>query len=717
LSRSRSRSKSPKDPPKKKKKKSDKKKKNKKRTGSGSPTTAARMRRISRQRDPFEDADDFLAPQRKRKKATGQWSPSPSPGRCDFLHDSACQDKNPSWTPPLGSPKGPGGHYDNDGALTPKKAKRKRDKSKKKKKQHPMEKQRKEKKRKRRTQTPEPLPSKEVFASGNNILVSVSFNKESTTNNAISTLGSQQQSIVTMASTREDLLSNRLGSIDHLANSNLSSAVGAIKKGKREKLRKRKKLEAKPVAIIDLERSPFQVHQEPADVIVLTDSEDATDQLSTRRERERDRDHDMMRENGQREKTPQVGSLDTIMEASYENMTQSTGPKTPPEPPLVKFNLPSKKMQHKARNNPLHEDADDINSADELEAACSMAPEEQTPQHGHGSHDGGQKIGPNTPPESGPCSPDAYDPFEPTKSPSLSPRSPTPTLSQSLDQQAASMPASSAIGSGSGDKGDNDGAHATVSNASTSTQTQTSVLNPVELVMALVKPNQSGIIQQESEVSSAQYISSSSVSLALGIGSSTGGGLGGSGGGDSHDKASDGKSITVLSNVLLTSSSVVSSSQHIPSISSPTPPSKKLTPLPKAGSVASSSSGVGNMPTTSGGVGGLRNGSGIGNAGGSGHALDDSFSMDIESPYSPGSADYEDLFEPPILTEGNRRGKGGASGGKVEIFDNLFGSSSPVGNTRMSSRYNTAAGKKSHRSKGDRKSKLKGIYCVPVYLH
>ncbi|XP_039493861.1 PHD and RING finger domain-containing protein 1 [Drosophila santomea] len=712
-SRSRSRSASPKDLPKKKKRKSDKKKK-KKRTGSGSPTTAARMRRISRQRDPFEDADDFLAPQRKRKKGgmpTGQWSPSPSPGRCDFLHDSAVQDKNPSWTPPLGSPKGSGGHYNNDGALTPKKTKRKRDKSKKKKKQHQLEKPRKEKKRKRRTQTPEPLPSKEVFASGNNILVSVSFNKDSTTNNASATLGSQQQSVVAIPPGREDLLSNRMASM--ASNSKIGSAVGAIKKTKR----KRKKLEAKPVAIIDLERSPFQVHQEPADVIVLTDSEDATDPLSSRRERERDRDHDLMRENGQREKTPQVGSLDAIMETSYENMTQSTGPKTPPEPPLVKFSLPTKKLQHKVRNNPLHEDVDDINSADELEASCSMAPEEQTPQHGHASHDGGQKIGPNTPPESGPCSPDAYDPFEPTKSPSLSPRSPTPTMGQNLEQQTASVPASGATGSGSVDKGESDGTHVNVSNASTSTQTQTNALNPVDLVMALMnKPNQSGPIQQESEVSSAQYISSSSVSLSVGVGSSTGGSLGGAGVADSHDKSADGKTITVLSNVLLTSSSVVSSSQHIPSISSPTPPSKKLTPLPKAGgSVASSSSGVGNMPTTSSGIGGPRNGSGLGNAGGSSNALDDSFNMDIESPYSPGSADYEDLFEPPIPMEGSRRAKGGATGGKVEIFDNLFGSSSPVGNIRMSSRYNTAVGKKSHRSKADRKSKVKGSRNPDLY--
>ncbi|XP_022222866.2 serine/arginine repetitive matrix protein 2 [Drosophila obscura] len=786
LSRSRTRSKSPKAVTKKKKKKADKKKKNKKRTASTSPTTAARMRRISRQRDPFEDADDFLAPQKKRRHSppiskgvsTGHWSPSPSlsDDHMKFIHDGG--DKNSSWTPPLGSPKGllghPGhGHYADDGrrSVTPlgigKKAKRKRDKSKKKKK--PIDKlQRKEKKnRKRRTQTPEPIPSKEVFASGNNILVSVSFNKEPASGTMASALQQQQlqqqqqqQTVVTMPALRhDDLLANRLtgSSMDRL----LSNA--SVKpKLKKDKIRKRKKLDAKPVAIIDLERSPFQVHQEPADVIVLTDSEDANEAPPPphpmRRDREREsraeqqqqeqqqqqqqrerhqrrrgsgvaspaEHHDLMRENGQREKTPQVDSLATIMEtSSYETLQQTTGPKTPPEPPIVKFNLPAKK-QHNVRSNPLHEDADDINSADELEAACSSrelpgagiddhdnddGQQQQQQPHGHSHDSGTQKIGPNTPPESGPCSPDAYDPFEPTKSPSLSPRSPTPEPTQNLEQ---ALPNSSGA-AGPGDKSDSDShshshslAPTAVSN-STSTQTQTQasgVINPVDLVMALMnKPNQStnaGSQQQEKAggkacdvVTSTQYLGSSSSV----VGSSAGGGGGGGDGG--HDKTlAEGNTITVLSNVLLSGSSVVSSSQHIPVISSPTPLAKKLTPLPKAGggSVASSSScGIANLPTTSSG---LRNG-----GGGSGNAasatvsaLDDSFTMDIESPYSPGSADYEDLFEPPQ----QQRSKGGA---KTEMFDNLFGSTSPVGNIARMSRF-----KKSQRgnNKGERKSRKGG---------
>ncbi|XP_034663330.1 serine/arginine repetitive matrix protein 2 isoform X1 [Drosophila subobscura] len=769
LSRSRTRSKSPKAVIKKKKKKSDKKKKNKKRAASTSPTTAARMRRISRQRDPFEDADDFLAPQKKRRHSppiskgvpAGNWSPSPSlsDDHMKFIHDGG--DKNSSWTPPLGSPKGmlghPGGHYADDGRRSPtplgvgKKAKRKRDKSKKKKK--PIDKlQRKEKKnRKRRTQTPEPIPSKEVFASGNNILVSVSFNKEPASGTNASALQQQQQqqqqTVVTMPARHDDLLANRLtgSSMDRL----LSNA--SVKpKLKKDKTRKRKKLDAKPVAIIDLERSPFQVHQEPADVIVLTDSEDANEappphpmrrdrdsrEQQQQEQQQRDRHqrrrgsgvaspaehHDLMRENGQREKTPQADSLATIMEtSSYETLQQTTGPKTPPEPPIVKFNLPAKKT-HNVRNNPLHEDADDINSADELEAACSSRElpgagiadhdnddgQQQQP-HGH-SHEGGtQKIGPNTPPESGPCSPDAYDPFEPTKSPSLSPRSPTPTPTQNLEQ---ALPNSSGS-AGPGDKSDSDShsrsrshslAPTAVSNSTgTQTQTQTSgAINPVDLVMALMnKPNQSNNASSQQEkaggkacdvVTSTQYLGSGSAASA-----------GGSGGDGGHDKTNaEGNTITVLSNVLLSGSSVVSSSQHIPVISSPTPLAKKLTPLPKAGggSVASSSScGIANLPTTSSG---LRNGGSSGNAASATvNALDDSFTMDIESPYSPGSADYEDLFEPPP----QQRSKGGGGGAKTEMFDNLFGSTSPVGNTARMSRF-----KKSQRgnNKGERKSRKGG---------
>lgn len=731
---SRSRSKSPR---KKKKKKSDKKKKNKKRPASNSPV--GRLRRISRQRDPFDDADDFLGPQlgKKPKKSASHWSPSPTPSisgeHMNFIHNSGgmAGEKPSSWTPPLTSPRAPGAlHYTEDPrrSFTPvvsKKMKTKRDKSKKKKK--PLDKQqRKEKKRKRHTLTPEPMPSKEVFASGNNILVSVSFNKEATSSNALAGTA-QHQTVVTLPPTRDEFLVGRRTSIDRLTNNS---------GGKRSK-RKRKKLDAKPVAIIDLERSPFHVHQEPADVIVLTDSEDANDNQALRRERRRNSavsnaDHQSMRENGQREKTPPADCMDTILETSYENLTQTTGPKTPPEPQhLVKFNLPAKK-QHNVRNNPLHDDADDIHSADEMETVCSMrsgidgGDSQQQQAHVNDGLIPAQKIGPNTPPESGPCSPDAYDPFEPTKSPSLSPRSPTPNPTQSLESNSGINAGVDKIDTLSGTQkhnsssSHNDDAMADVSSStanlsnasSTTTQTNTNVINPVDLVMALMNKPSNSSMQQElgnksCDVTSSQYLSSTTMSTTL------------TGVSGNEDKPADSaNTITVLSNVLLSSSTVVSSSQHIPVLSSPsTTLSRKLSSLPKStGSVASSSSGIVNLPAGSGNLrngntatGSAAGGAGVGGTGVGGLILDESFNVEIESPYSPGSADYEDLFEPP--PDANAIGsRGRAKGsGKTEMFDNLFGSSSPV-NQHRSSRFNNTGGRKQQRAnnKNERKSKAKG---------
>lgn len=84
--------------------------------------------------------------------------------------------------------------------------------------------------------------------------------------------------------------------------------------------------------------------------------------------------------------------------------------------------------------------------------------------------------------------------------------------------------------------------------------------------------------------------------------------------------------------------------------------------------------------------------------------------MDIDpSPYSPDSSDYDDLFEPPIASpppthqKKNRGGK--ASGGKAEVFEDLFGSTSPVQNKLSGGR-----GKK-QRSK---KSSIKGCYATEV---
>lgn len=688
ISRSRSKSPRPKGG-KKKKAKESRKKKSKRRMATISPSP---NRRISRQPDPF---DIEKPPKKKRRRSPRAksplledhgWSPSPSPPPTQAIADNFDYppDKNVSWTPPMQSPLL--GLFRSGDVRSVSRSSRK-DKNKRGKKKKKGEKRRdgrKDKKRKRRTETPEPAPSKEVFASGNNILVSVSFNKETTLSQQHA-----QQTIVTLPQNREDLMSlNRRTSVDR-------ATIGSNATKRRKD--KRKKIDTKPVAIIDLERSPFQVEQEPTDVIVLTDSEEANErdqQREHRRDRHRSesscpRDTDAENTShrnqrsggasgGQRGDKSTPERLDTIHEESYD-LTQ-TGPKTPPEPPLVKFNLQAKK-QSKVRN-PLHEDEDDMASDGELDER-----QQQQLQENHRSDmdtmhaQSSQKIGPNTPPESGPCSPDAYDPFEPTKSPSISPRSPTPPPSQ-MDVSQNSI-----CGESNGDL------IATQKHIENEQQQQRreqipglggnvaqgASINPVDLVMALINSksvsnnNNQDLTNKSND---SQHLNSNDDSF--------------------RDKGNDeGNSITVLSNLLISSGNM----QHIPSISSPTPPSamsKKLPALPKiGGSVGGSSSSGVNM----------RNG---GTVAGTSNNADDSFNMnDIESPYSPGSAEYDDLFEPPPEASGGnkRRSKRGKP---AEVFDNLFGSSSPVGNVRLPSYTPSKKHKGGVGAGATRKSKVKG---------
>ncbi|XP_037946542.1 serine/arginine repetitive matrix protein 1-like [Teleopsis dalmanni] len=665
---SRSRSKSPFNAVKSKKKKTKdrKKKKNKKRALSLSPET---NRRISRQQDPFIEN----APPKKKRHVVSKnkspvdeqtWSPSPSPPP-PLLNYERERENNISWTPPITTNRISQISRDDyapvlrrSSSILSKKEKRKRTK-KKKKTEKRKDTTRKDKRRQRRTKTPEPAPSKEVFASGNNILVSVSFNKETTNQQP------QQTTVVTLPPTREDLLTSRRISIDHAANANAA-------KKRKEKPHKRKKIDAKPIAIIDLDRSPFQIHQEPTDVIILTDSEDGRE---NEREQRRERRQSIQSVNDniehrqqlttsarvsvQHEQTPPLERLETIMEESYE--LQQTGPKTPPEPPIVKFNINSKK-QNKIRINPLH-DEQEMQSETESQERPEQDEHRQDVETIH-THNN-QKIGPNTPPDSGPCSPDAYDPFEPTKSPSMSPRSPSPAP---IDTSQNSI--SECGADGISQKHVEEQRHSGERNAqqisggtSSGITTQSTTMNPVELVMALMNTKVNNSQDLANKSNESQYTTSTHM-LSSGVhGSTHDDNMGGM-----REKSDD--NITVISNVLI-STCVSQQSQHIPSISSPTPPVNKTSqvlklPLPKVGGSVGSSSGVG-LPAINNNV---RNGT-----------ADDIFNInDTESPYSPGSADYEDLFEPPPDTNSKRRTK---RAGKGDVFDNLFGSSSPVNALRL----------------------------------
>ncbi|CAG9562281.1 unnamed protein product [Danaus chrysippus] len=177
------------------------------------------------------------------------------------------------------------------------------------------ERRRRDPERHRRRLRDAPGPSKEVFTSGDNILVSVSFKEQER---------GEESERRRRRETRRERRRRRRAAVPPEVEV------------------------AKPVAIIDLDRSPFrELTPSPKNVIVLSDS-----------------DHGE-REAGE-EKPP-------VEEVPAEAPT--LGPKTPPEPLAP-------------------------------EPAAAAPPERE-----------------HTPPEAEPHSPDAYDPFEPTRSASASPGS------------------------------------------------------------------------------------------------------------------------------------------------------------------------------------------------------------------------------------------------------------------------------------------------------
>lgn len=252
------------------------------------------------------------------------------------------------------------------------------------------------------TSTDRQLIPQEVFASGDNILVSVSFNKEA--NKA------PQTTIVTLPPTKEQILPKKTTERD------------TVTKRSKRGPRKHKKITAKPVAIIDLDRSPFkEITPSPKAVIVLSDSDHEDNNNTDKQDRpsvpvsDNEVTSSNMGNRGMDTQSEQISQPQspTMDDLSFENTT--LGPKTPPEPSsIVKFSLPIK-MKNKLRvvNNPLHEIHDDEETSNDKQI-------EESTLNASDSSQQQNKVGPNTPPESA-CSPDAYDPFEPTKSASQSP--------------------------------------------------------------------------------------------------------------------------------------------------------------------------------------------------------------------------------------------------------------------------------------------------------
>lgn len=409
-----------------------------------------------------------------------------------------------------------------------------------------------EMRRERRRRDPERLrhrrlrdvagPSKEVFTSGDNILVSVSFKDQE----------------------RPEEEEER-------------------RERRRERRRRRRKGAAadadtaavKPVAIIDLERSPFrELTPSPKNVIVLSDSEPG-------------------------EKEEAKGAASAVAEGGK-------GPQTPPSPSAAVA-------------------APAAATAAAPPASAAVAP---TAAAGAGAGVGADPRGPNTPP-SPPDSPDAYDPYEPTRSasgsPSASPAlpSPLPFASPAAPGAPAAGPAPTAV--------------RPLMTLETAQKTNMSAdevldrrpLSPIEKVMALLQSTR----DVSPEPGDPQPMGGGGDALGLAL------------------AAAPGVPPALASAPAPAPSAAPLSAPRIllPEALRPQPPKlflAKPSPIKSDPIKPMQAVKISRPPQLPLGLGGG------------------------DSPYSPGSSDFGDLFEPP--SQGRRGGGGGGGGEGRDAFDALF---------------------------------------------
>lgn len=633
----------------------------------------------SKKVSPFHSPNrrEYTPVLRHRSSRSKSWDDQASWNRSGS--EAAPNEADVSWTPPIA-------HAPENLTVILKNrdSKRKRDKKRKTEK-HKAELLSKKEKRKRSDKQSSPaLPSKEVFASGDNILVSVSFNKEKTQQ-------PQQTTIVTLPPTKEQIMSKK--SNDRDGNSKRS------RRNTRDAPRKHRKVDIKPVAIIDLDNSPFkEVTPSPRAVIILSDSDHENDKLNntpslnysmTSNAAEsisNDKHHSSI---DNRETNIRVSSPPLSPAAESASFDIPLGPKTPPEPShLVKFSLSAGAKTKIVRTvvNPLHDDdnddddddVDDDDDDDEEEDDERAENKESNIENVIATADkvqssnasSQQKVGPNTPP--GPCSPDAYDPFEPTKSAS---QSPNDSIQDNVDDPQTST-------------GDDNKSSKSVDLSMALINSKASMDAANSLLSSTLGGEDMDITDNPNNESNVSPYKDKPID-------------------DGFRDAAPPKSsgIHVFSNVLLTSAKDTSRIQTQPSQSRTS--TLAITNLSTSVSTISTSK-QSPMKYTSGSIISKlplpkitkpqrHNGN------------DD---MDIESPYSPGSSDYEDWFEPPPnspptaahATKHATRQKStaattSAAAGKLEIFDDLFGSVSPPNK-----------GKSAKRRPSKHSSSIKGLY-------
>ena len=262
--------------------------------------------------------------------------------------------------------------------------------------------------------------SKEVFASGDNILISVCFNNNNNNNNNSKPkddpiIPEQATPVKTKSKKRQPSPASSVSSKSSLEESERRQRKHKHKKVKSKPERitskapetppivqSKRKIDMKPIAIIDLEKSPGkEITQSPKEVIVLSDSD------------------------GEGKKR-EAGSKDCIIIDDFildKNIsTRNQAPESPPPgkippAPVLKFALKSK--SNILPFNLLHDHAEEI---EEQEGAAGNS------SNVNESTKNNQQLesANNSMEEKSSTQRDVYDPFEPTKSGSVSPLTPPP---------------------------------------------------------------------------------------------------------------------------------------------------------------------------------------------------------------------------------------------------------------------------------------------------
>ncbi|XP_015111930.1 uncharacterized protein LOC107037735 [Diachasma alloeum] len=252
------------------------------------------------------------------------------------------------------------------------------------------------KKRDKRNRTPP--PSKEVFASGDNILVSVCFNNDNMSDNndkapmsvpngdsISSQLADTIASLTSKKRKRRNYREVGMAPMGVLSKEPLSKKPKKDKskdkrgkspepKRRREKKKKSKAAEIaaskKPVAVIDLDQSPFREQTpSPKDIIVLSDDDDddndSTQQLQQQLQQLQNAiSPAILHQQQQKSSDSRHDEQTQQQEIQNDNLASQrdefVGPKTPPEP-QVKFsiNKQSNNMRPSMMNPLLDEEEDD----------------------------------------------------------------------------------------------------------------------------------------------------------------------------------------------------------------------------------------------------------------------------------------------------------------------------------------------------------------------